>query len=213
MAKYRCPLCGWVYDEEAEGAPFSTLERCPMCGAAASEFYRVEDDGVTPAPDAPQEAAPEVAPADAASDDSLAVASRASPERSHDSPHGHHTRRSPSTAGLPMARWPLRCPSPNGRTSWCSERSSIPCLCKRRPCLHLGDHPAPTRRARLRSRARRSCRTCRSAPCRARPRSPWHAVLRRRARRCARVRAASCPKSSRRQAAATSSSSRRCATR
>ena len=73
MAKYRCPLCGWVYDEDAEGAPFSTLERCPMCGAAASEFYRVEDDGVTPAPDAPQEAAPEVAPADAASDDSLAV--------------------------------------------------------------------------------------------------------------------------------------------
>ena len=50
MAKYRCPMCGWVYDEQAEGAPFSELERCPMCGAPAAEFYPVEDDGVTPAP-------------------------------------------------------------------------------------------------------------------------------------------------------------------
>lgn len=68
MAKYRCPMCGWVYDEEAEGAPISELERCPMCGASARDFYRVEDDGVTPAPDdvpAGSAAAPEPA-ADAA---------------------------------------------------------------------------------------------------------------------------------------------------
>lgn len=44
MAKYRCPMCGWVYDEEVEGAPFSTLERCLLCGAPASEFYLVEED-------------------------------------------------------------------------------------------------------------------------------------------------------------------------
>lgn len=73
MAKYRCPLCGWVYDEDAEGAPFSTLERCPMCGAAASEFYRVEDDGVTPVPDAPGDPEPLAAPAEVEGGDSLAV--------------------------------------------------------------------------------------------------------------------------------------------
>lgn len=44
MAKYRCPMCGWIYDEEAEGAPISALERCPLCGTAASEFYLVEED-------------------------------------------------------------------------------------------------------------------------------------------------------------------------
>lgn len=73
MAKYRCPLCGWVYDEDAEGAPFSTLERCPMCGAAASEFYRVEDDGVTPVPDAPSDPEPLAAPVDTGGGESLAV--------------------------------------------------------------------------------------------------------------------------------------------
>lgn len=73
MAKYRCPLCGWVYDEHAEGAPFSTLERCPMCGAAASEFYRVEDDGVTPVPDAPGDPEPLAAPVDTEGGESLAV--------------------------------------------------------------------------------------------------------------------------------------------
>ena len=44
MAKYRCPMCGWIYDEEAEGAPFSTLEACLLCGAPASEFYLIEED-------------------------------------------------------------------------------------------------------------------------------------------------------------------------
>lgn len=48
MAKYRCPMCGWVYDEEAEGAPFAEFGACPLCGTPASEFYPVADDGVTP---------------------------------------------------------------------------------------------------------------------------------------------------------------------
>lgn len=48
MAKYRCPMCGWIYDEEREGAPFSELERCPMCGVPAAEFYPVDEDGMTP---------------------------------------------------------------------------------------------------------------------------------------------------------------------
>ena len=71
MAKYRCPMCGWVYDEDVEGAPFSTLERCPMCGADASGFYRVADDGVTPLPDGEADVAP--APATEGADASLAV--------------------------------------------------------------------------------------------------------------------------------------------
>ena len=52
MATYRCPLCGWTYDEEAEGAPFSALERCPMCGAPASEFYLIEDEAAAQSADA-----------------------------------------------------------------------------------------------------------------------------------------------------------------
>lgn len=53
MAKYQCPLCGWVYDEAVEGAPFSTLERCPMCGAAASEFFLVEEGAADEEPPEP----------------------------------------------------------------------------------------------------------------------------------------------------------------
>lgn len=44
MAKYRCPMCGWVYDEEAEGAPIASLEACPMCGAPGADFYLIEED-------------------------------------------------------------------------------------------------------------------------------------------------------------------------
>lgn len=28
MAKYRCSVCGYIYDEESEGAPFSALKEC-----------------------------------------------------------------------------------------------------------------------------------------------------------------------------------------
>ncbi len=46
--KYICQICGYVYDEEAEGVPFSELPddwACPMCRAPKSMF-------------APEEAAP-----------------------------------------------------------------------------------------------------------------------------------------------------------
>ena len=29
MAKYRCSVCGFIYDEEREGRPFSELSECP----------------------------------------------------------------------------------------------------------------------------------------------------------------------------------------
>lgn len=46
MTKYRCSICGYIYDEEQEGAPFSDLKECPVCHQAADRFtvYR-EDHG------------------------------------------------------------------------------------------------------------------------------------------------------------------------
>ena len=43
MAVYVCSICGYVYDEEKEGTPFSELEACPVCGQPASVFERQED--------------------------------------------------------------------------------------------------------------------------------------------------------------------------
>jgi rubredoxin len=55
MAKYRCTICGYVYDEEAgdnriglkPGTKFSTLPNdwvCPDCGAEKSKFEEIKDD-------------------------------------------------------------------------------------------------------------------------------------------------------------------------
>ena len=41
MAKYRCTVCNYVYDEEKEGKKFSDLPKewvCPVCGAPKSSF-------------------------------------------------------------------------------------------------------------------------------------------------------------------------------
>lgn len=53
MAKYRCSVCGWVYDPELGdpeggipvGTPFEKLPDkwvCPVCGAARSDFEKIE---------------------------------------------------------------------------------------------------------------------------------------------------------------------------
>ena len=54
MKKYRCKVCGWIYDE-AKGDPdngIALLTRfedlpaefiCPLCGAPKEEFEVVED--------------------------------------------------------------------------------------------------------------------------------------------------------------------------
>ena len=53
MNKYKCTVCGWIYDPEvgdpdggiAPGTPFENIPddwQCPMCGAAKSEFEKVE---------------------------------------------------------------------------------------------------------------------------------------------------------------------------
>ena len=51
MAKYRCSVCGYIYDEEKEGAPFSDLKECPVCHQPAEKFspYEKLDEGAAPA--------------------------------------------------------------------------------------------------------------------------------------------------------------------
>lgn len=49
--KYVCRICGYVYDEETEGTPFSALPsdwKCPLCGAARSDFRAEEDKTAVP---------------------------------------------------------------------------------------------------------------------------------------------------------------------
>lgn len=54
MKKYRCKVCGWIYDEAkgdpdngiAPGTRFEDLPTefiCPLCGAPKEEFEVVED--------------------------------------------------------------------------------------------------------------------------------------------------------------------------
>ena len=45
MAKYVCTVCGYEYDEEAEGTPFEELPEdwvCPTCGVGKDMFERAE---------------------------------------------------------------------------------------------------------------------------------------------------------------------------
>ena len=44
MAKYRCSVCGYIYDEEKEGRPFSRLKECPVCKQSPDKFVRVPDE-------------------------------------------------------------------------------------------------------------------------------------------------------------------------
>lgn len=47
MARYRCLICQYVYNERTEGVPFEELPAdwtCPVCGAGKSEFERLEDE-------------------------------------------------------------------------------------------------------------------------------------------------------------------------
>lgn len=47
MAKYKCQICGHIYDEEKEGVKFEDLPddwKCPMCFAPKSMFKLVEED-------------------------------------------------------------------------------------------------------------------------------------------------------------------------
>ncbi len=42
--KYRCTICDFIYDEEAEETPFKDLPDdwvCPVCGASKEDFELV----------------------------------------------------------------------------------------------------------------------------------------------------------------------------
>lgn len=43
MAKYRCSICGFIYDEEKEGRPFSDLQECPVCHQPSTAFSLYEE--------------------------------------------------------------------------------------------------------------------------------------------------------------------------
>ena len=82
MAKYKCRVCGYIYDEEAEGVPFSQLTACPICKKPPSMFELIEgepmDGAATEEPEValaatePPAAAAEFAAEAAAPADSLA---------------------------------------------------------------------------------------------------------------------------------------------
>ena len=38
---YKCTICGYVYDEEKEGKPFSELDVCPICKQPPEKFEAV----------------------------------------------------------------------------------------------------------------------------------------------------------------------------
>lgn len=42
MAKYKCPICGFIFDEEAEGKTIDEIEFCPVCKHPASDFELIE---------------------------------------------------------------------------------------------------------------------------------------------------------------------------
>ena len=44
MAVYKCTACGYLWDEDAEGQPFSALARCPLCECGPESF--VPDRGI-----------------------------------------------------------------------------------------------------------------------------------------------------------------------
>ncbi len=46
MAKYKCTICGYIYDEEVEGRPFSDLKQCPVCKFPADKFILINDEEV-----------------------------------------------------------------------------------------------------------------------------------------------------------------------
>ncbi len=58
--KYRCSICGYVYDEATEGVSFAELPddwQCPLCGAPKSAFEPLEEVAEAPAPPSPTESA------------------------------------------------------------------------------------------------------------------------------------------------------------
>lgn len=46
MKKYKCTVCGYIYDEAVEGVKFADLPEdwtCPLCGVGKDMFVKVEE--------------------------------------------------------------------------------------------------------------------------------------------------------------------------
>ena len=43
MAKFRCNICGFIYDEEKEGVAFEKITECPICHQKTTEFSLYEE--------------------------------------------------------------------------------------------------------------------------------------------------------------------------
>lgn len=46
MEKYRCTLCGYIYDNAKEEVKFEDLPsdwKCPLCGASKEQFEKIEE--------------------------------------------------------------------------------------------------------------------------------------------------------------------------
>lgn len=52
---YKCSICGYEYDEEKEGKPFSELEKCPICQQPPEKFQVVKTPDEHAAPHVPVE--------------------------------------------------------------------------------------------------------------------------------------------------------------
>lgn len=43
--RYQCPNCGYIYDEEKEGAPLRSMKNCPVCGLSTASFIPIDENG------------------------------------------------------------------------------------------------------------------------------------------------------------------------
>lgn len=48
MAAYKCSVCGYIYDEQKEGASFSELKECPVCKQETDKFVLIEKEKYQP---------------------------------------------------------------------------------------------------------------------------------------------------------------------
>ena len=56
MAKYKCKICGYVFDEEKEGKSFEELDVCPVCKQPKDVMFLVDEGENTPQEEAPASA-------------------------------------------------------------------------------------------------------------------------------------------------------------
>ena len=48
MAKFKCKICGFIYDEDKEGRPLSELDSCPLCKMPANNLEPIEETDEEP---------------------------------------------------------------------------------------------------------------------------------------------------------------------